>query len=181
MAINELHQVYPNKNPELRSVARQCFEFGKTIAQEPSAGHSSGLDEHALGRQRQYVEHATAMITALHDKPIPDRPIVHNVQKPIDLSVEYQYWVEDLNGNEVPLNEYTQLLAENWLQLAVGLARSQSASIAGSMVEYDYNRAMHNLGELTQLLDEMEQRPTLDLPETALPGAVLKARSGGKK
>ena len=180
MSINDLHREYPNKNPELRAVSRQCYEYGLTVAQSPSANHSSALDEHDLRRQRQYVDQARDMIQALYDKPRPDRPISHNLQKPIDLSVEYKYWVEDLEGNEVALNEYTSLLAENWLMLAAGMAKSQSASLAGSMEEFDYNRAMTNLDELSQLLDEMEKRPSMDLPETALPEAELKETTGGR-
>jgi hypothetical protein len=62
MAINDLHQIYPNRNSELRSVAKQCYEFGQTIAREPSAAHTNGLDEHAIERQRQYIAHARDMI-----------------------------------------------------------------------------------------------------------------------
>lgn len=181
MAINELHKVYPNRNSELRAIVKQMYEFGYTIAQEPSAAHSSGMDEHAIGRQRRYLEYANSMVDALSERPIPDLPISHNPLKPIDLSVEYVYFTQDLNGNHVPLNEYTQLLAEAWLMCAVELAASQSASIAGSIVEFDYERAKNNLATIEKLLDEIETRPTLDLPETALPGAALQARSGGKK
>ena len=43
------------------------------------------------------------------------------------------------------INEAAQELAENWLICAVELAVSQSAAIAGSLVEYDYQRALNNL------------------------------------
>lgn len=181
MAINELHKVYPNRNAELRAVVKQLYEFGYTIAQEPSAAHSSGMDSHAIGRQRMYLDYANSMIDALNDSPIPDLPIAHNPLKPIDMSVEYVYFTQDLNGNQVPINEYTQLLAEAWLMSAAELASSQSASIAGSLVEYDYKRAKNNLASIEKLLNEIELRPTLDLPETALPGAALQKRSGGSK
>jgi hypothetical protein len=152
-----------------------------TIAREPSAAHSNGLDEHAIGRQRQYIQKARDVIERLNAKPIPDRPATHPTQMPIDFSVEYTYFTEDLNGNMVPLNEATQELAENWLTIAVELARSQSAAIAGSLVEYDYVRAVQNVNVLEELLEEIAARPIIDLPESALPGSTLGARSGVKK
>ena len=42
MALDDLHQTYPNRNNELRGVAKQMFEFGQTIAREPSAAHTNG-------------------------------------------------------------------------------------------------------------------------------------------
>ena len=177
MAFNELFKMYPNRNLELRSVAKQAHEFGRTIAMEPSAAHSNGLDMHALQRQRSYVEHATKMVDAIAAKPIPDNPATHPTQLPIDLSKEYLTFTTDVNGNQVPLNEATQLLAESWMILTVELAKSQSAAMAGALVSYDYNRATNNLEVITKLLDEMEARPFLDLPETAEPGSGYQSRS----
>jgi len=181
MAINDLHQVYPNRNSELRSVAKQCFEFGQTIAREPSAAHTNGLDEHAITRQKTYIEHARSMVQSLNDSPIPDLPATHPTQMPIDFSVEYIYFTEDLNGNQVPMNEATQLLAEKWLLTAVEMAKSNSASMAGSMVSFDFERATTNINSIEKLLLEIEARPFIDLPETAQPGSAHGARSGGKK
>ncbi len=179
MAINDLHQIYPNRNSELRGVAKQLFEFGQTIAREPSASHTNGLDEHAILRQESYIEHARAMVQSLNDSPIPDLPATHPTQLPIDFSVPYIYFTEDLNGNKVPMNEATQLLAEKWLLCAVELARCNSASMAGSLVEFDYARAVNNIGSVAKLLAEIKARPFLDLPETANPGSAHGARSGG--
>ena len=180
MAFNELFITYPNRNAELRSLAKQMHEFGRTVAKGQSAALNTVLDEHGLKRQRAYIEHAEKMIEAFNESPVPDMPATHPLDLEIDFSQLYQTFVKDLNGNEVPLNESTQLLAESWMFLAVGLARSQSAAIAGSILEFDYNRAINNIGVIKKLLDELEERPTLDLPETALPGAVLKPRSGKK-
>jgi len=180
MAINDLHKVYPNRNIGLRSAAKQCFEFGLTIAREPSAALSNGLDEHAIGRQRQYIAKARDIVERLHAKPIPDRPGTHPTDMPIDFSVPYVYFTEDLNGNQVPLNEATQELAENWLVIAVELAKSQSAAIAGSLVEYDYQRAVNNIDVLEQLVDEIAARPIIDLPETGAAGSNYGNRSGKK-
>lgn len=179
MAINDLHRVYPNRNIGLRSAAKQCFEFGQTIAREPSAAHSNGLDEHAIGRQRQYIQKARDVVERLHAKPIPDRPASHPTDMPIDFSVPYIYFTSDLNGNQVPMNEATQELAENWLTMAVELAKSQSAGIAGSLVEFDYIRAVNNVDVIEQLVNEIAERPMVDLPETADPGSTHGPRSGG--
>jgi len=156
------------------------FEFGQTIAREPSAAHTNGLDEHAIKRQQQYIDHAKDMVNRLNARPIPDRPATHPTQMEIDFSVEYIYFVENLNGNDVPMNEATQALAENWLLTACELAKSQSAALAGSLVEFDFDRATNNVEVIQQLLAEIEARPFIDLPETALPGSEHKARSGSK-
>jgi hypothetical protein len=179
MAFNDLFKVYNNRNLELRSVAKQIYEFGKTIAKESSAAHSNGLGEHALKRQREYVDHSVKMVDAINAKPIPDNPATHPTDLPINFSEAYITFTTNVNGEEVPLNESTQLLAESWMVLAVEMAKSQSASQAGSLVSFDYERAANNLSVLTKLLDEMEARPFQDLPETAEPGSTYGVRSGG--
>jgi len=169
MALEDLHQVYPNRNNELRAVAKQLYEFGQTIAREPSAAHTNGLDEHAIKRQQSYVEHARNMIESLNDRPIPDRPATHPTQMEIDFSVPYVYFVENVNGAAVTFNEATQILAESWLIAAVELAKSNSAAMAGSLVSFDYERAIVNIDSIEKILSEIEARPFLDLPETANP------------
>jgi len=171
MAFTDLFKQYPNRNLELRSVAKTVHEFGRTIAQEPSAAHSNGLDEHALTRQRSYVEHALAMVESINAKPIPDNPASHPTDFVVDLSRPYNFFTSDVSGNQVPLNEATQLLAEKWHVAAVELVKSQSAALAGSLVKFDFERAKNNLETISKLLDEIEARPFLDLPETAEPGS----------
>ena len=178
MAFNEYFKEYPNRNLELRSVAKQVYEFGKTIAREPSAAISSGLDNHALIRQRSYVEHTEKMVEAFATSPLPDNPATHPTQLPIDFSEAYITFTTDVNGNKIPLNESTQLLAESWMVLAVEMAKSQSASIAGSFITFDNARARNNIAAISKLLDELEARPFLDLPETAEPGSGYEVRSG---
>lgn len=177
MAFNDVFLVYPNRNRELRSVAKTCYEFGKTIAREPSAALTNGLDSHAIARQRQYLVHANAMVEALHASPIPDNPAFHPTQMPVDMSELYLTFTTDVNGNQIPLNEATQLLAETWMVIAVELAKSNSAAVAGSLIEFDYQRAVNNLAALSKLLDEAEARPIIDLPETAAPGSEYGTRS----
>jgi len=180
MAFNDLFLEYPNRNSELRSVAKSAYDFGLTIAAEPSSAAGIGMDSHALERQRSYVEYETSLVEAIHAEPIPDNPAVHPTDLPINLSVAYTTFVEDVNGQEVPINESTQLVAEKWMMIAVALAKSQSAAIQGSLIEHDYKRAINNLESLSKVLDEIEKRPSLDLPENAKPGAPIKRRSGGK-
>jgi len=180
MAFADLFLDYPNRNAELRSVAKQVYEFGKTIAREPSAAHSNGLDEHAIKRQRSYVDHAKKMVASINAKPIPDNPATHPTQMPVALSEQYVTFTVDVEGRQVPLNEATQLLGEKWMICAVELVKSQSAALAGSLVSFDFERSNNNLDVITKLLDEIEARPFLDLPETADPGSTYGVSSGGK-
>lgn len=173
VTFEDLFTIYPNRNSELRSVARTTYEFGKTIAQEPSAALSSGLDEHAIARQRSYLDYALAMIDAIAAKPIPDLPGSHPVMFPVNMSVKYDFFTTDLNGEAVAINEQTGLIAEQWMIMSVELVKSQSAALAGSLVNYDHKRAVNNIGVMRKLLDEMEARGIMDLPETAEPGSEL--------
>lgn len=179
MSFDDMFKVYPNRNMELRAVAKTLYEFGKTIAAEPSAAHTNGLDEHALKRQYSYVTHAKAMVAALASKPLPDNPATHPTVLPIDFSVPYKTFVTDMAGNDVPLNEATQLLAEKWMQVAVEMAKSNSASMPGSLISFDSDRAANNLDVIEKLLDEVKARPFLDLPETAEPGSTFGNRGTG--
>lgn len=175
-----MFKTYACRNAELAATARQAYEFGKTIAKEPSSALSAGMDEHAIRRQKQYIEYCKGLVESLHAKPEPDLPVSHPTGFPVNLSVPYDTFVEDINGDKVPLNEQTALIAQYWLIIAVELAGSQSSSRAGGLNDHDYARALNNIGTLEKLVTEMTSRPILDLPETALPGAELGA-SGGKK
>lgn len=177
MAFNDLFKVYPNRNAELRTVVNQMYEFGKTIAAEPSSAHSNGLDEHAVTRQRSYVSYANSLVEKIHAKPLPDLPATHPTDLPINMADAYKTFTVGVGGEQVPINESTQLLAEQWMICAVELAKSQSAALAGSLAEYDYTRAVNNLAVLAKLLEEFASRPFLDLPETADPGSIFQVRS----
>jgi hypothetical protein len=168
---SDLFKMYANKNIELRAIAKTAYEFGKTIAQEPSAGMSLGLDEHALRRQGEYIVILRGMVEAIHARPVPDLPYTHPCQFPIDLSEEYKQFTTD--ENPIPINEDTQLLCQYWMVLSTELAKSQSAGLAGSLTDADYARAVTTLDVIQQYRDEMEARPVIDLPETAFPEATL--------
>lgn len=177
---NALFKIYPNRNAELRMISRQAYEFGKTIAKEADSALSSGLHEHSIKRQHSYIDYLESMIDAMKAKPIPDLPASHPTGFNINLSEPYEMFVVDINGEKVPLNEQTQLLAEYWMITAAELALSQSASIAGSLTQFDHERAKNNLGVLKKLLVEMTSRPALDLPETAVPGSEIGVTGTGK-
>ena len=174
MSFNELFKVYPNKNIELRALAKQAYEFGRTVAQEQTAAVSLGVDPHALARQRSYVTLLEGKLKAFYERPLPDMPYVHPIRFDIDLSKPYDQFTQD----GLALNEDTQLLAEYWMIIAVELAASQSAGMAGTILEPDYNRIIEHLGTITQYLDEVETGIQVDLPETAFPGAVLETPQG---
>lgn len=180
MAFKEFFTIYHNRNHELRTVAKSLYEFGKTIAREPSAAHSNGLDEHAIQRQQTYIDYAMSIVESLNASPIPDNPATHPTDMPIDFSDEYLTFTTDVNGNKIPLNESTQMLAEKWLITAVELAKSQSAAMAGSLVSFDFARAQNNIMSLQKMLDEIKARPFLDLPETSEPGSDYGTRSGSR-
>lgn len=177
MAFEELFQVYPNKNLELRAVAKTAYEFGRNIAKEPSAGMSLGLDIHAISRQRSYVQALIGQLEAFHNRPVPDMPYIHPTRFDIDLSEPYMQFTKD----GIALNEDTELLAQYWMVCAVELAASQSAGLAGSVIDADYNRIKNHLDVIAQYLDELEARSTVDIPETAFPGAPLEVPAGKKK
>jgi len=169
MAFEDLFAIYPNKNIELRAISKAAYEFGRTIAAEPSAGMSIGIDEHALARQRSYVTSVNGQLEAFHERPVPDMPYVHPQRFDIDLSKPYEQFTQD----GLPINEDTELLAQYWMVCAVELAASQSAGLAGSILDADYTRIKNHLGVITQYLNELETRPAVDLPETAFPAAAL--------
>lgn len=163
---NDLFKVYPNRNSELRAVVKKAYEFGANVAQEQSAAMSSGLQEHALRRQRSFVARIRAAIDRLAAKPVPDLPRSHPVQYPIDLSVPYNYFTTDKSGAHIPINEDSQVLAEAWMTLCVEMSLSESAGLAGSLLDFDMTRALNNVHVIEELLDEIEQMDPLDMAET---------------
>ena len=158
MAFEDLFKVYPNKNIELRAIAKTAYEFGRTIAAEQTAAMSLGVNEHAVRRQREYIQTIKGQLDAFNARPLPDMPYVHPTRFDIDLSDPYQQFTKD----GLPLNEDTQLLAQYWMICAVELAASQSAGLAGSIIEADYRRIANHLDVMTQYLNEIEARPTVD-------------------
>ena len=168
MAFEDLFKIYPNKNVELRACAKVAYEFGRGIAKEPSAGSSLGLDEHAIKRQKQYIDRMRDMVDAVNGRPIPDMPYIHPNRFDCDLSSPYEQFTVD----SIALNEDTEMLAQYWMICAVELAASQSAGLAGSLIDADYERIVNHIRVIEQYVNEVTDRPTPDIPETAFPGAV---------
>lgn len=163
---DELFKVYPNRNSELRGVVKKAYEFGATVSQEQSAALSSGLGPHAITRMRAYIDRARLNVTRLAAKPVPDLPRSHPIQYPIDMTVPYNFFTTDKSGNEIPVNEDAQTLAEAWMTFCVELALSESAALGGSLFPFDEQRALNNIGVIEELLDEIENNPPLDMAET---------------
>jgi len=183
MAFNDLFRVYPNRNPELRATCKQMYEFGRNIAQEPSAGRSAGLDEWAIGRQEVYIKRAKDRLEAMKKAPRPDQPATHPTNLDIDFSVEYVQFTTATDGERIPINEDTQLIAELWMFCAAELAKSATATDAGSVYGPDYKRAVAKVEAIAKYVDEcksrLEDEEELDLPETQDPGAPLEVPSRG--
>ncbi|MCK5607083.1 hypothetical protein KAR91_34685 [Candidatus Pacearchaeota archaeon] len=175
MAFEELFVIYPNKNVELRACAKVAYEFGRNIAKEPSAGASMGINEHAVVRQEGYLDRMEDMVDAIFERPVPDMPYIHATRFDCDLSDPYEQFAVD----GLALNEDTQMLAQYWMIVAVELAASQSAGIAGGLFEADYKRVKNHIKVIEQYVEEVAKRPIPDVPETAFPGALLEVP--GKK
>jgi len=183
MAFNDLFKVYPNRNPELRATAKQMYEFGRNIAQEPSAGRSAGLDEHSIKRQEVYVKRAKDRLEAMKESPRPDQPATHPTNLDIDFTVEYEHFTVATDGAKIPINEDTQLISELWMICASELAKSATASDAGSIYGPDFRRAIGKVDAIAKYVAEcasrLEDEEELDLPETQSPGALLEVPTRG--
>lgn len=171
MPFSDLFKVYPNRNMELRSVARQAYEFGKTVAKEQSAAMSTGLLADAIARQNSYIKYCEELVDALGASPIPDLPATNPTNFEINLSDPYITFTTNVAGEKIPINEQTELVAQYWMLLAVELASSQSAGLGGSLNPADLKRAKQNIASLKKVLAQMTGNPILDLPETAEPGS----------
>jgi hypothetical protein len=177
----ELFVVYPNRNSALRALVKKAYEFGANVSQEQSAAMSSGLQEHALKRQRAYVDRIKAAVKRLAAKPIPDLPRSHPVQYAIDLSTPYKHFTTDKAGSQIPINEDSQSLSEKWMTFCVELALSESAGIAGSLLDFDEERAMNNIGVIEELLDEIADMDPLDMAESNVTSSSYGPSGSSKK
>ena len=168
----DLFKVYPNKNMEIRMLAYKAFEYGRNTAFEQSAGMSNGVDEHAVTRQRRYVEDYVDRLNSIHARPVPDLPHIHPTRFDIDMTERYQEFTKD----GMALNEDTELLMSYWLAVAVTCASCQSAGMGGSLRDDDFTRLSNQLSVISKFLDEVEKRPIPDIPETAYPAAALELK-----
>jgi hypothetical protein len=165
---HDVFKVYPNRNSPLRGVVKKAFEFGANVSKEQGAAMSSGLQDAEIKRQRDYVARIRAEIERLAAKPIPDNPRSHPMQFPVDLSTPYVTFTQDVGGNQIPINEDAQVLAESWATLCVELSLSESAALGGSLLPFDKDRALNNVAVIEEKLDEIESNDLLDMAETNL-------------
>lgn len=173
MPYEDLYGVYPVKNVELKSVAEFAYEVAYTVSSEQSAGATMGLDEHAMGRQRQYLENVRARVTALADRPIPDLPATHPILFNCDLSA----MPPSMGVAGKTLNSDAEAVATLWMQFAYELVKSNSAGLGGGLTSFDAKRAVQNVDAIDQFLASIEAAAEVDFPETAAPEATAQPRS----
>ena len=160
----EFFKEYPNSNAELKTIAKACHDFGMETCKEQTAAMGIGVNDHAIARQRQYVQYVSEMLDAVFARPVPDKPYTHPSVLLIDLSERFPQFVDD---SDTVVNESTQLLATMWMELAVSCSMSQSNKLAGSMIEYDYNRAKEQVVVISKYVEELAKRPIPDIPEVS--------------
>jgi hypothetical protein len=165
---SDLFGTFPVRNAELRSVADFCNEAAWNTADEPSAGLTIGLDEHAIKRQRGWLQNANDRADAIKSRPVPDLPTTANIKY-------------DCQYNEVPslkakdgkaINGDSEALVIMWQTVAYELAHSNSAAIGGGTIPADADRLLANLGAIEQFLDSIEKASVVDFPLTAAPEAT---------
>ena len=170
MAWDEILGVYDVKSEEVAGFCEHLYDLMMNTAKEQSGGMTVGLNEHAIARQRSYVESAKALAKAIFDQPIPDMPRFHPIPIECDFSQKAPF-IRDKN-NKV-LNQTVQSLTRKWGTCWFELVGSQSAGLAGGMHTKDYERLIVNLDSIDQFVTVIESQPELDLPETSDPEAQL--------
>lgn len=166
MAFSELFGTFEVKNTELAALAQFAHECAVTTAKEQSGGSTMGLNEHAMRRQRQYIENIRARIKSILGRPIPDLPVVH----PMNFTVEWSE-PELISVDGKPLNSDAKAVAQTWQIIAYELIKSNSAGMGGGLTSFDGERANNNVGAVEQFLAAIEQAADVDFPETAAPEA----------
>ena len=168
MAFEDLFGTFEYKNTELGSVADFSYEVCVTTAREQSSGTTMGLDQHAMGRQRQYIENARARLDGLIERPIPDLPAVHPL-----LFSTVQVSPEMISVDGKPLNSDAFAVAQMWQMVSFELLKSNSAGLGGGMTSFDGERARQNVTAIEQFLSAIESAADVDFPETAAPAATV--------
>lgn len=168
MAFSDLFGTFPVRNAELRSVADFCNEAAWNTAEEPSAGLTIGLDEHAIKRQRGWLKNVRERAVALAERPIPDLPGTVAIKYDCQYGDVPQMKTKD--GKAV--NGDTEALCIMWQTVAYELVRSNSAAIGGGLIAPDSERLNANITALEQFLDSVEQATLVDFPMSAAPEAV---------
>jgi len=172
MAFEDLFGDFEYKNTELGSLADFSYEVCVTTAREQSAGTTMGLDQHAMGRQRAYIQNARDRLAGLAGRPMPDLPAVHPMT-----FMTTQVPPELISVDGKPLNTDAVAVAQMWQMLSYELLKSNSAGLGGGMTVFDANRCAQNISSVEQFLIAIEEAGDVDFPETASP----EAKPGGAK
>lgn len=174
MGYAELFGTMKYKNTEVGFVAATAYEAACNTAEEPSGGMTTGLDEHAMARQRGYVAHIRAILDGAIMRPVPDLPFTHpNMYEQVFTAPSM------ITVDGVPLNQSTLALSQQWQILCNELLGSNSAGMGGGVLAADADRFVNIVAALEQFLDSLEAAPSPDFPETAAPSA-LRTKKGGK-
>lgn len=176
MGYQDLFGIYEIKNAELKGLATFCYEAALNIAGEASGAMAIGLDPHAVARHTAYVAAAKSRVEALRDRPYPDMPQTHRTLLVCDFSAIPAFEVDPVTG--VELNADIETIMTMWMQTAVELVRSNSAALAGSMLDFDYNRCIANIEAIEQLVPTMDiELQKVDFARTAVPEAKTNTRA----
>lgn len=174
MAFEDLWKTFSVKNSELKFVADFAHKCAVNTMREQSAGLSVGMTVHALERQAAWVANCRDRLQALHQHPIPDLPATHPTEFVCDYS-EVPEIISTAGGQ--PLNSDVLAVGTAWATFFNEFCRSNSAGLAGGMLDFDEKRASQNLDSILQVLDSITRASSVDFPETAEPEAKA-ARPG---
>ena len=158
------------KNSELKVLARFFHECAVNSAKEQSSGLTTGLDPHAIARQGQYLTAARLRAEALAARPFPDLPQSHPQLLDCDISK-----VPDVirSADGAILNDDILAVMEMWQRGAYELVKSNSAGLAGTLIQYDYIRIGAILDSIEQIVETFSQEALgVDFPETSAPDAI---------
>jgi len=163
------------KNSELKNLAKFCHEAAVNTAREQSSGLTTGLDPHAVTRQGQYLAAGRLRAEALSTRPFPDLPQSHPTLLECDISL-----VPDIlrDENNRVVNDDVVGLMEMWQRLAYELVNSNSAGLAGTLINHDYVRVVAIFDSIEQIVETYSQEAIgVDFPETTSPDATAKPKS----
>ena len=158
------------KNSELKVLARFLHECAVNTAKEQSSGLTTGLDPHAIARQGQYLTASRLRAEALATRPFPDLPQTHPQLLECDISTTPDI-IRDKDGSV--LNDDILAVMEMWQRGAYELVKSNSAGLAGTLINYDHVRILALLDSIEQIVETFSQEALgVDFPETSAPDAV---------
>ena len=173
IAFNDLFGIYHLRNADLHSLACRAYEFGRNLAESPSAGLTNGFEQHTLRRQKGYVAWMLEQIAVISENPTKDMPQTHPVDFDCDLTAPYETFVTNASGVDRPINEDVNNLARQWMLLAVEIVKCNSASLSSALLDHDAERLTNNVMAIEKFLETTADAGVLDLPESTSPDAPV--------